>query len=60
MWERRDVYRVLVGKPKGKKPLGKPRCRWKDNIKMDLQEVQCGGELTGLNWLRILTGGWQL
>ena len=35
--ERRGVYRLLVGKPKGKRPLGRPRCRWKDNIKMDLQ-----------------------
>jgi hypothetical protein len=33
------VYRVLVGKPKGKIPLGRPRCRWEDNIKMDLQEL---------------------
>jgi len=39
MGERRDVYRVLVGKPEGKRPLGKPRCRWEDNIKMDLQSV---------------------
>jgi hypothetical protein len=39
MWERRGVYRVLVGKPEGKRPLGRPRHRWKDNIKMDLQEV---------------------
>jgi hypothetical protein len=36
------VYRVLVGKPEGKRLLGKPRRRWKDNIKMDLQEVGCG------------------
>jgi len=41
--ERRGLHRVLVGKPKGKRPLGKPRCRWEDNIKMDLQEVGCGG-----------------
>jgi hypothetical protein len=39
MGVRRGVYRVLVGKPEGKKPLGRPRHRWKDNIKMDLQEV---------------------
>jgi hypothetical protein len=39
MGERRGVYRVLVGKPEGKRPLGKPRRRWKDNIKMDLKEV---------------------
>jgi len=47
MWrvsgERRGVYRVLVGRPEGKTPLGGPRCRWEDNIKMDLQEVGCGG-----------------
>ena len=41
--ERRGVYRVLVGKPEGKKPLGRPRHRWEDNIKMDLQEVGCEG-----------------
>ena len=41
--ERRGMYRVLVGKPEGKKPLGRPRRRWDDNIKMDLQEVGCGG-----------------
>jgi hypothetical protein len=39
MVERRVVYRVLVGKPEGKRPLGKQRCRWEDNIKLDLQEV---------------------
>jgi hypothetical protein len=38
----------------GKRSMGRPRCRWKDNIKMDLQEV---GVLTGLSWLRIETGG---
>ena len=37
-----SVYRVLVGKPEGKRPLGKPRRRWEDNIKIDLQEVECG------------------
>ena len=42
MGERRGVYRVLVGKPEGKRPLGRPRPRWEDNIKMDLQEVGCG------------------
>jgi hypothetical protein len=41
--ERRDVHRVLVGKPEGKRPLGRPRHRWEDNIKMGLQEVGCGG-----------------
>jgi hypothetical protein len=42
MGEGRGVYRVLVGKPEGKGPLGRPRCRWEDNIKMDLQEEKCG------------------
>ena len=41
MREKRDVYRVLVGKPRGKRPLGRPRRRWEDNIKMDLQGVGC-------------------
>jgi len=40
--ERRGVYRVLDGKPEGKRPLGRPRFRWEDNIKMDLEEVGCG------------------
>jgi hypothetical protein len=40
MVERRGVYRVLVGKPEGKRPLGIPMPRWEDNIKMDLQEVE--------------------
>jgi hypothetical protein len=43
MRQRRGVYRVLVGKPEGKRPVGRPRRRWEDNIKMDLQEVRCGG-----------------
>ena len=43
MGESRDVYRVLVGKPEGMRPLGKPERRWEDNIKMDVQEVGCGG-----------------
>jgi hypothetical protein len=43
MGERRGVYRVLVGKPEGKRPLGNPRRRWEDNIKMDFQELGCGG-----------------
>jgi hypothetical protein len=38
----RGVYRVLVGKPEGKRPLARPRCRWEDNIRMDLQEVGWG------------------
>jgi hypothetical protein len=42
MGERRGVYRILMGKSEGKKPLGRTRGRWEDNIKMDLQEVGCG------------------
>ena len=42
MVEEKGVYRVLVGKPEGKRPLGRPRRRWVDNIKMGLQEVGCG------------------
>jgi len=49
MWERRDVYRVLVGKTEGKRPLGRPRRRWEGNIKMDLQEVECGG----MDWIEL-------
>jgi hypothetical protein len=44
MGEGRGVYRVLVGKPEGKRPLGRPRRRWEDNIKADLKEVGCGGK----------------
>jgi hypothetical protein len=43
MGERRGAYRALVGKPEGRRPLGRPRRRWKDNIKMDLREVGYGG-----------------
>ena len=43
MEEMRGVHKVLVGKPEGKRPLGRPRRRWEDNIKMHLQEVGCGG-----------------
>jgi hypothetical protein len=42
MWEKRNAYRLLVGKPEGRKPLGRPRRRWLDNIRMDLVEVGCG------------------
>jgi hypothetical protein len=53
------MHRVLVGKLEGKRPLGRPRRRWEDNIKMDLQEV--GGVVgTGLSGLRIGTGGGHL
>jgi hypothetical protein len=55
----RGVHRVLVGKPEGKRPLGRPRRRWEDNIKMDGEEVG-GGCGTGWSWLRIGTGGGHL
>ena len=47
MGERRGVYRVLVVKPEGNRPLGRPGRKWEDNIKMDLQEVGCGG----MDWI---------
>jgi hypothetical protein len=47
MGEGRGVYKFLVGKPEGKRPLGRPRRRWEDNIKADLQEVGCGG----MDWI---------
>jgi hypothetical protein len=56
MGERRGVYRILVGKPEGNRPLGRPRRRCEGYIKMDLQEVGFG-VWTGVSWLRIKTGG---
>ena len=55
MGKRRGVYRVLVGKPEGMRPLGRSRRRWEDTIKIDPQEVGCG-EWTGSSCLRIGTG----
>ena len=52
MWgegEGRGVHRVLVGKPEGKRPLRRPRRRWEDNIKLDIQEVGCGG----VDWIEL-------
>jgi len=49
MRERRGLYRVLVGKPEGKRPLGRHKCRWENNIKMDLLEVGCGG----IDWIKL-------
>ena len=50
--EERRVYRVLVGKPEGRRPLGRPRRRWVDNIRMDLQEVGCGY----MGWIGLAQG----
>jgi hypothetical protein len=47
MGDKRGVFRILLGKPEGKRPLGRPRRSWEDNIKMDLQEVGCGG----MDWI---------
>ena len=47
--EGRGVYRVLVRKPEGKRLLGRPSCRWENNIKMDFQEVGCGG----VDWIKL-------
>ena len=47
--ERRDIYSVLVRNPEGKRILARPRRRWEDNIKMDLQEVGCGG----MDWIQL-------
>jgi hypothetical protein len=49
MVERRGKYWVMVGTPEGERPLGRPRCRWEDNIKMDIQEVGCGG----IDWIEM-------
>jgi len=49
MGEGRGVYRVLVGKPEGKRPLGRWRHRWEDNVKMEHQEVGCGG----MDWIEL-------
>jgi hypothetical protein len=49
MGEKRDSYRILVGRPEGRRPLGRPRGRWEDNIKMDLQEMGWGG----MDWIEL-------
>jgi len=56
MGERRGTYRILVGKPEQKRPHGRPRCKWKYNIKTDFKEIGWGIG-AGFNWLRIWTGG---
>jgi len=50
MAEKRDLYGLLVGKPEGKRRFGRSRRRWEDNIKMDLQEVECGG----MEWIELV------
>jgi hypothetical protein len=58
MGEKRNAYRLLVGKPEGKRPLGSPSRMWVDNVRMDLVEVGWDGMMwTGLVWFRIGTGG---
>jgi len=52
MGDRRGVYRVLMGKPEGKRPLMRPRHRWDNNIKMDPQEMGCGG----MDWIELARG----
>jgi hypothetical protein len=47
--EKRNLYRILVGKPEGKRPLGRPRYRWEDNIKVDLREIGFGG----MDWINL-------
>jgi hypothetical protein len=49
MGEERKLYKVLMGKPKGKRPLARPRCRWEDGIRMDLRESGLGG----VDWIRL-------
>jgi hypothetical protein len=56
MGEERKMYKVLVGKPGGKRPLGRPRHRWEDGIRMDLREIGLGVWI-GIDWLRTGTGG---
>jgi len=56
MGDTRDAYRVLAEKPERMKPLGRPRCRWRDNIKMDFRQVE-GGVWNCLIWLRTGKGG---
>jgi hypothetical protein len=57
MGKKRNAYRILVGKPEGKRPLGRPRRRWVDIVKMDLREIGWGGMWTGSIWLTIGTSG---
>jgi hypothetical protein len=47
--QKKNAYRILVGKPEGKRPVGRPRCRWVDNVKMDLTEMGLGG----MDWIEL-------
>jgi hypothetical protein len=49
MREERNMYKILVGKPEGKRPLGRPRCRWEDGIRMDLREIGWGS----VDWIQL-------
>jgi hypothetical protein len=51
--EKRNAYRILVGKPEGKRPLGRPRCRWVENIKMDLRDIGW----VGMDWINLAQDG---
>jgi hypothetical protein len=53
MWEKRNAYGILVGKPEGKSPLGRPRRRWNDNIRMDFRETGWGG----MEWIALAQDG---
>jgi hypothetical protein len=55
MEEGRDVYKVLVGRPDSKRPLGRPRCRWKDSIKIDIREIG----INRVNWIQLAQNGVQ-
>jgi hypothetical protein len=50
VWVRREVYKVLVGKPEGKRPLRRPRCRWEDVIRMDIRVIGWG---RGVEWIQL-------
>jgi hypothetical protein len=56
MGEERKVYKSLVGKPEGRRPLGRPRGEWEDGIRMDFRDISCGF-WSGFKWLMIGTGG---
>jgi hypothetical protein len=56
MWEKRNVYRLLVGKPEEKRPLGRPRCRWIDNINMDLLDMELGS----VDWIGLAQDRYRL